>query len=146
MELTPKIITDVESFEVFRSLLELSKLPFSDLDYKKHLLVGYYNDNDELVGTGGLEYYGEYALLRSLAVKIDSRGLSIGSFITKDLIAQAQKKKLKGVYLLTETANGFFRLKGFKNILREEVPAPVKASSEFSHVCPSTASCMHLAL
>ncbi|HTJ52428.1 MAG TPA: arsenic resistance N-acetyltransferase ArsN2 [Cyclobacteriaceae bacterium] len=145
MELTPQLVQDHEGFEAFRALLQSSNLPHADLNYKDHILVGYY-ENNELIGTGGLEVYDGYALLRSLAVKMGVRGLSIGSFITKDLIEQARKKKLKGIYLLTETAHGFFQLKGFKDVDRTSVPEAVKSSTEFSHVCPTSAACMFLDL
>ena len=42
MELQYKVINDPESFEVFRSLLKASNLPADDLNYKKDLLIGYY--------------------------------------------------------------------------------------------------------
>jgi amino-acid N-acetyltransferase len=145
MELVSKNVDSVESLEAFKTLLKSSGLPFEDLDYKQHILVGYY-DGEELVGTGGLEIYDGYALLRSLAVKLDARGMSLGSAITKDLIEQAGKNNLKGIYLLTETAHGFFTLKGFKDVSKDQVPQGVKLSSEFSRVCPSTAACMYLAL
>ena len=145
MELSSKTVNDIQSFDAFRSLLQSSNLPHADLNFHDHLLVGYY-DGAVLVGTGGLEIYGDYALLRSLTVKIGARGLSLGSFITKDLIAQAKKKKLKGIYLLTETAHGFFQLKGFKDVTRVDVPEAVRSSSEFSHVCPTSAACMFLEL
>src|SRR6218665_3390223 len=69
MELTYKLIRDSATFEAFRSQLKASDLPADDLDYTKDLLVGYY-EGDQLVGTGGLEVYGDYALLRSLSVKM----------------------------------------------------------------------------
>jgi amino-acid N-acetyltransferase len=113
MELTYKLIRDSESFEAFRRLLKSSGLPADDLNYQKDLLVGYYEGND-LVGTGGLEVYGDYALLRSLSVKMGIRGKSVGSAITEFLLTEARKKKLKGIYLLTETAHGFFLKKALK--------------------------------
>lgn len=143
MELQSKRVTETESFESFRLLLQSSGLPHQDLNFQQHILMGYYDD-DELVGTGGLEIYGENALLRSLAVKIGARGLSLGSSILKDLIVQAKKNNLKGIYLLTETAASFFALKGFKEISRDRVPDEVRRSSEFSHVCPTSATCMFL--
>ena len=145
MELQPKIVDTPEGLEAFRTLLKTSGLPYQDLNFKDHILVGYY-DNDELVGTGGLEVYDGYALLRSLAVKLGARGMSLGSAITKDLIEQAKKNKLNGIYLLTETARGFFLLKGFKDVMRDQVPEGVRASSEFSHVCSTTAACLFLRL
>lgn len=143
MELTYKVINDTESFEAFRSLLKASSLPADDLNYKKDLLVGYY-EGDSLVGTGGLEIHGNYALLRSLSVKLGIRGKAVGTTITEYLLNEARKKKLKAIYLLTETARGFFLKKGFREVPRDEVPAEVKASSEFSHVCPTTAVVMYL--
>lgn len=145
MDLQYNIITDDKSFEAFQSLLRSSNLPADDLDFRKDLLVGYY-ENDTLVGTGGLEVYGAYALLRSLSVRMGIRGRSVGSTITEFLLAEAQKRGLKAIYLLTETARGFFEKKGFKDIPREDVPAEVKQSSEFAHVCPTSAAVMMLPL
>lgn len=143
MELNYKLIKDTESFEAFRSLLKSSGLPADDLDFNRDLLVGYY-EGDELVGTGGLEVYGAYALLRSLSVKMGIRGKAVGSTITEYLLAEAKVRKLKGVYLLTETAHGFFQKKGFKDVPREEVPAEVKQSAEFSKLCSESAAVMCL--
>ena len=145
MDLNYKVINDTESFEAFRSLLKASELPADDLDYKKDLLLGYY-ESDALVGTGGLEIYGPYALLRSLSVKMGIRGKSVGTTITEYLLEEARKRKLKGIYLLTETAHGFFVKKGFKVVARDAVPGEVKQSAEFSKLCPQSAAVMGLEL
>ena len=145
MELDYKLIKDAESFEAFRSLLKSSGLPADDLDYNRDLLVGYY-EGDELVGTGGLEIYGSYALLRSLSVKMGIRGKAVGTTITEYLLSEAKMRKLKGIYLLTETAHGFFLKKGFKDVNRDEVPEEVKRSEEFSKLCPTSAAVMCLEL
>ncbi len=143
MELNYKLINDPESFEAFRSLLKSSNLPADDLDFKKDLLVGYY-EGDALVGTGGLEVYGPYALLRSLSVKLGIRGKAVGTTITEYLLQEAKMRKLKGIYLLTETAHGFFLKKGFKDVARNAVPDEVKRSAEFSKLCPESAAVMCL--
>jgi amino-acid N-acetyltransferase len=145
MDLLLKTITDEDDFQSFRSLLKSSNLPADDLDFKRDLLVGYYEDG-ALVGTGGLEIYGNYGLLRSLSVKLGTRGKALGTAITEYLIAEAKKRSLKGIYLLTETAQGFFLRKGFSNVSRDDVPKVLEASSEFSHVCSKTAVAMHLPL
>lgn len=143
MELTYKLIEDAESFEAFRSLLKASNLPADDLNFNKDLLVGYFEGN-VLVGTGGLEVYGQFGLLRSLSVKLGIRGKSVGTNITEYLIDEARRRKLKAIYLLTETARGFFLRLGFNDVPRDSVPEPLKASSEFSHVCPTSAAAMKL--
>lgn len=138
-------IRDEESFQAFCTLLKSSNLPATDLDFRKDLLVAYVED-DVMVGTGGLEIYGDYGLLRSLSVKLGTRGKALGTAITEYLVQQAKERKLKGIYLLTETARGFFLRKGFMDVTREEVPEPLKASSEFSYVCGPGAVAMHLAV
>ncbi|HET9487708.1 MAG TPA: arsenic resistance N-acetyltransferase ArsN2 [Chryseosolibacter sp.] len=145
MDLNYKLIKDTESFEAFRSLLKASNLPADDLDFTREVLVGYY-EGDALVGTGGLEIYGPYALLRSLSVKMGIRGKSVGTTITEYLLDEARKRKLKGIYLLTETAHGFFQKKGFKDVPRNAVPEEVKQSAEFSKLCPESAAVMCLDL
>ena len=145
MELTYKLIDSEPLFESFRTLLRASNLPADDLNYKKDLLLGYYESNI-LVGTGALEVYGDYALLRSLSVKLGIRGRNVGTTIAEYLIDEARERKLKGIYLLTETARGFFVKRGFNDVTRAEVPEALKASSEFSHVCPTGAAVMFLEL
>ncbi|WP_276503984.1 hypothetical protein [Terrimonas pollutisoli] len=54
----------------------------------------------------------------------------------------AKSKEIISMYLLTETASKYFEKKGYKTIDREQVPEPVKASSEFSSVCPVSATVM----
>jgi amino-acid N-acetyltransferase len=143
MESPLKTIGDEASFQAFRSLLKSSNLPADDLDFKKDLLVGYVEDGI-MVGTGGLEIYGDYGLLRSLSVRLGTRGKALGTAITEYIISEAKKRKLKGIYLLTETAHGFFVRKGFLDVSRENVPEELKTSSEFSHVCGVSAVAMHL--
>jgi amino-acid N-acetyltransferase len=145
MELTYKQIKDTESFEAFRSLLKSSGLPADDLDFQRDLLVGYY-EGDSLVGTGGLEIYKPYALLRSLSVKMGIRGKAVGTAMTEYLLAEAKMRKLKSIYLLTETAHGFFQKKGFTDVPRDAVPEEVKRSAEFSKLCPQSAAVMCLEL
>ena len=145
MESPLKTISDEESFQAFRSLLKSSNLPADDLDFRKDLLVGYVEDG-VMVGTGGLEIYGNYGLLRSLSVRLGTRGKALGTAITEYIIDEAQKRKLKAIYLLTETAHGFFLRKGFLDVARENVPEELKASSEFSHVCGASAVAMHLTI
>lgn len=134
-------IRDVESFEAFRALLRSVGLPCDDLTMDRHILIGYYED-DKLIGTGALELYGKYALLRSLAVIDALRGRMLGSRITDELIDIAREHNITQIFLLTETARLFFKRKGFIDIDRKDVPAEVRGSSEFSGVCSESAICM----
>lgn len=136
-------ITTEQDFETFKSLLKSSNLPSDDLNMQRDLLVAYVEDG-QMVGTGGLEIYGSYGLLRSLSVKLGTRGKALGTTITNYLIDEARSRGIKGIYLLTETARGFFQRKGFVDVEREQVPSELHASSEFSMTCPKTAAVMKL--
>ncbi|HTE32174.1 MAG TPA: arsenic resistance N-acetyltransferase ArsN2 [Chryseolinea sp.] len=145
MESPLSVIDNEKDFAVFQSLLRSSGLPADDLSFERDLLVGYVEDGT-MVGTGGLEIYEDYGLLRSLSVRLGTRGKALGTAITEHLIAKGKERNLKGIYLLTETAHGFFLRKGFVDIERDKVPTALQASSEFSNVCGSTAFAMHLKL
>jgi amino-acid N-acetyltransferase len=137
MELTYKIIDNEKAFNEFKALLKSSGLAADDLDFSKDLLVGYFEGN-VLVGTGGLEIYGNSGLLRSLSVKMGIRGKSVGTNITEYLIDEARERRLNAIYLLTENARGFFEKRGFRDIPRDAIPESLKASSEFSPAKPNT--------
>jgi amino-acid N-acetyltransferase len=124
------------------SLLKNNKLPFQDIKLENNLFVSYQNEQGKVIGSGGLEFYSHYALLRSVAVDETQRGKAFGKKIVSDLIDRAKNKSVREIYLLTETAHDFFLKRGFIDITRENVPAEVKASSEFASVCPVSAACM----
>lgn len=67
-ELTSFPISE-DQLENFCDLLRECNLPYSDIKLAGNSFVGYTNEQGELMATGGLEFYGEYALLRSIAVR-----------------------------------------------------------------------------
>ena len=140
--LVAKPVKDPASLESVRDLLKASNLPFDDLRLDNSLFVRYYDSNKRMVGSGGLEFYSSDALLRSVAVVESERGKSVGDQIISDLLVRANERSIKEIYLLTETAHDFFLHRGFADIERERVPAEVKASAEFTSICPASAACM----
>jgi len=120
------------------ALLSSEKLPTGDLPatLKNFLVI---TENEELIGVVGLETYGRYGLLRSLAVRPDYRNQSIASKLVEQIEKLALTEELKSIFLLTETAPDYFTRKGYHIIIRTEIPAEVQQSSEFSHVCPQSA-------
>jgi amino-acid N-acetyltransferase len=135
-----------KELESLKNFLKVNQLPADDLQLKNSLLLTYYNADDTLVGSGGLEFYEGKALLRSLAVSPELRGQQLGKQIVHDLLQQAREAGMNEVYLLTQTAFFFFQKLGFTEVQRDLVPAEIKASSEFSQMCPSTAQVMKLVL
>jgi N-acetylglutamate synthase-like GNAT family acetyltransferase/2-polyprenyl-3-methyl-5-hydroxy-6-metoxy-1,4-benzoquinol methylase len=96
----------------------------------------------ELLAVGGLELCCDDALLRSVAVREDARHLGIGRALVLRLIAEAERRGLRALYLLTQTAEHYFPRFGFARIGREEVPAEVAATEEFASACPASAVVM----
>ena len=121
-------------------LLSQNELPVSDLDEKKTLFV--LKEDDIIIGTGGLEFFHECAVLRSVSVKKEERGKSWGRFISRQLEEVAKAKGVNCLYLLTNTAVDFFSKEGYIQVEREKVPMQIQNSSEFASVCPSTAVVM----
>jgi len=120
------------------SLLARCGLPEAGvLDHRSTALVA--REGARLVGSAVLEIYPGVALLRSVAVESDRRGLGLGIRLTEEALALARQRGLARVYLLTETAGGFFPRFGFRKVSREEVPASVRASLEFTTACPQSA-------
>jgi amino-acid N-acetyltransferase len=135
-------INSPEELESFKALLKDCKLPFEDLELGNNVLLGYYNPEGRLVASGGFEFYGTSALLRSLAVAENYRSQEIGKQILNDLFALAKQSNIRSIYLLTETAHSYFLKKGFVDTPRDQVPQLVMKSTEFSSVCPVSAKCM----
>src|SRR3569833_1913902 len=127
-----EIIEAINYREDIIALLSSEKLPASDLpaSLKNFLVV---IENDELVGVIGLETYGNYGLLRSLAVRPDSRNQNIAGKLVREIENLATAEGLKAIFLLTETASDYFLRKGYHAIARAEMPTEVQQSSEFSH-------------
>jgi amino-acid N-acetyltransferase len=102
---------------------------------------------DEIVtGTAGLEIYGNFGLLRSVAVLPGYRNMGVASALVSHMETLARANGLRAVYLLTETAPDYFRKKNYEMINREEVPTEVQHASEFSYACPKSAIVMKKSL
>lgn len=134
-------IPEPGDFQSVLNLLTESKLPVQDIiQGKQKFIVAEFDGN--IIGCAGFEAYEETALFRSLAVHSNYRNLKIGELLTGKVMDLAGKNGIREFYLLTNTAEGFFRKRGWNVIDRKEVPSGITISSEFSFLCPSTAVCM----
>ncbi|MDO8180206.1 MAG: arsenic resistance N-acetyltransferase ArsN2 [Undibacterium sp.] len=100
----------------------------------------------KIVAVGGLEIYGEQALLRSIAVDTEQRNKGYGKQIVRDVCHSAQLAGIRDVYLKTVSASAFFDGLGFEVQAFEQIPKSVKKSSQFRGACPASATVMHLTL
>jgi len=134
-----------EDLEGIKALLLASNLPTAGVDdHWKTFLIA--RDGDRMVGCGGAEAYQFAALIRSIAVDPAYRSHGIGRRIVRQLLDRLASRGLREFYLLTTTAEEYFRKRGFKPIDRDEVHPQLLSSREFQDACPSTAVCMRLVM
>jgi N-acetylglutamate synthase-like GNAT family acetyltransferase len=103
-------------------------------------------DGVDIVGVAGIERCGEFGLLRSVAVDVNWRGHGVARRLVDRLIETSRAYSLAGLYLLTTTAEGYFPNFGFRTTSRDAVPDAVRATDEFRHACPASATVMALSL
>ncbi len=99
-------------------------------------------EDEALVATATVNLYGDAGLLRSVAVESGRRGSRLGDAVTRAAIELASGAGIRTLYLLTESAAGFFPRFGFQAVDRGEVPEVVASDPEFTRVCPSSATVM----
>jgi amino-acid N-acetyltransferase len=123
------------------NLLKSNNLPAGDLP---EVLDEFYTalDGQKIVGLIGMERYSHYGLLRSMVVHPDYRNKQIAKKLVQLLEQKAANSEIITMYLLTETAENYFSRNNYQLITREEVPEELLLSSEFSHVCPVSATVM----
>jgi len=117
------------------------ELVFTDLD-QPNIRIWKFEETGKLVGIGGLEIFGNRALLRSVAVRKEFQGQKAGMFICKWIENWAVKNQINELYLLTTTAPDFFAHLNYKIIQRDEFPEQLKKTAQFSELCPASAVCM----
>jgi len=135
-----------EDRDAVAALLERTALPPDGLDEQFGDAYAVAVADGEIVGAAGVEVYGRAGLLRSVAVDLAWRGRGLGVRLTRERLRWAGARGLDTVYLLTNTAAGYFPRLGFAPVPRAEVPAEVRGSLQFAGVCPSTAAVLALRL
>jgi len=111
----------------------------------KHFLLGW--DGPRLVAVVGLEIKNQGALLRSLAVDPGYRNRRIATGLVEKIEDYAKSLNVDTLYLLTMTAEAFFKKRGYRLTARDAAPAGIQGTTEFKNLCPASAACMvkHLA-
>jgi amino-acid N-acetyltransferase len=129
-----------------KALLLEAQLPLSDLT-EAHLehFIGCAS-GQALAGVVGVELYPPHALLRSLVVTPSERGRGIGRGLVTEAERHARAHGAHEIYLLTTTAERFFRHAGYEPVPRSAAPAAIRETAEFTAICPASAALMRKAL
>ena len=126
------------------TLLSDADLPLDGLHGHENFLV--LCRDDRVLGCAAIERYGNYGLLRSVALDSSERRHGLGRRLVQEALQQARRDGISELVLFTTTAAPFFERVRFQSIPRDAVPDPVRASVEFQSACPQTATVMRLIL
>ncbi len=134
-----------DDLEAVRELLGQVRLPEDGLEdqFGENYVVA--EGDGKIIGSAGVEVYGRYGLLRSVAVSPDWQGSRIGRSLILERLYWAKAHGLVSMFALTTTPRYFERL-GFQMVDRNSIPAGIRFSREFTSVCPETAPALVIAV
>jgi amino-acid N-acetyltransferase len=131
---------------IIRAVLEESKLHTESLGGKitEFFLA---EQGGVIVGVAGFEYYGDDALLRSVAILSRERNKGTGSAMIDWMLSRAKEQRIKRIVLLTNTAKKFFEKKGFTVVPRATITnEAMQKCSEFAYLCSDSSTTMTMNL
>ncbi len=126
--------------EAAMRVLQAAALPVEDLT-DRHMAHFYFaGPATTPTGLVGVELCGEGALLRSLVVDPTLRGTGLGRLLVEQAEAHARAHGASSMFLLTTTAESFFRHLGYTSADRTSAPAEIRATREFALICPASSA------
>jgi amino-acid N-acetyltransferase len=124
------------------ALLQAQELPASDItdDHLEHFF--FVGSDSSPTGLVGLEIYGADALLRSLVVGENARSKGLGTALVEHAEQYAASRDVRSIYLLTITAEAFFKRLSYQRIDRSAAPPSIERTREFASLCPASSAFM----
>ncbi|URW75910.1 arsenic resistance N-acetyltransferase ArsN2 [Sphingomonas donggukensis] len=130
---------DASSLADLATELEAAGLVVSDLADPDRRFFRF-EDAAGVVGYGGVEGLGADRLVRSLVVTANRRGQGLGAAMLAAIERAAADDGAASLYMLTTTAEPFFRGRGYETARRDDAPAAIASSAEFRTLCPASAT------
>jgi len=124
------------------TLLEAAKLPTGDLRDEMLRHFFYAASEGTPQGLVELEILGGEALLRSLVVESQARGLGLGKSLVEHAEKHAAAQGVKSLYLLTTTAESFFKRLNYARVDRDAAPPTIQGTREYASLCPESSAFM----
>jgi amino-acid N-acetyltransferase len=121
-------------------LLQGASLPTSDLSVEHMQDFFYAGPSSAPIGVVGLQFFGSDALLRSLVVTAEYRAQGLGQRLVEHAEQQAREHGAAAIYLLTTTAEAFFRARGYVVTPRDSAPPAIRSTPEFAGLCPASSA------
>lgn len=129
-----------DDLEYATALLTQAGLPIDDLEAGKLAFTA--ECDDAIQGLVGIETFGETALLRSLVIAEPARGKGVGQLLVAALEGASAESGVAEMWLLTIDADGWFSRIGYEVRERIDAPPSIRATREFSGLCPGDAVLM----
>jgi amino-acid N-acetyltransferase len=139
METMPAIHQTPRRADVIR-LLQAAALPTADLTDDHMMDFFYVGPATAPIGIVGVQLYGTDALLRSLLVSTAHRTQGLGQRLVEHAEQHARERGAGTVYLLTTTAESFFRSHGYAVTPRDGAPPSIRSTPEFAGLCPASSA------
>jgi amino-acid N-acetyltransferase len=128
------------SLQAATALLQSADLPIADLTAAHMADFFYCGPEQAPTGLVGLELHAPSALLRSLVVMPANRSAGVGAALVARAETHARDSGARAIYLLTTTAEAFFRRQGYQPADRQSAPAEIRATREFADICPASSA------
>lgn len=133
-----------DDLEFAIALLTQAGLPIDDLAIEKLAFTA--ECDDAIQGLIGVERFGDTALLRSLVIAEPARGNGVGQLLVSALEVASAESGVTEMWLLTIDADGWFGRLGYTVRDRNDAPADIRSTREFSGLCPDDAVLMAKAI
>lgn len=135
-----EIVSSAPSRAAACALLEAAGLPAVDLTDRHMQHFFYCGPATAPTALVGVEFCGPNALLRSLVVTPGHRSKGLGAVLARRAEGYARDRGARAIYLLTNTAESFFKRLGYIAADRETAPDGIRATREFSDICPASSA------
>jgi amino-acid N-acetyltransferase len=99
-------------------------------------------ENGAVVGAAAIEAHSGHGLLRSVVVDEQRRGGAVGTRLVAEAVTAARRDGLRDLWLLTETAEGFFSSLGWTTSVGNDMPSAIRLSPEYTAHCSESAAVM----
>lgn len=142
LQIEPALESDYKEISY---LLNVNELPSSDIT-EDHVQIFVGLNQQEIIGTIGLQKYDSIGLLRSLVVKDGYKSQKIAGKLLHYIFDYCVMHKITELYLLTTSAEEYFYKYGFQKIERILVPEVIKETKQYQEICPKVAVVMHKSL
>lgn len=133
-------IESLSSLDDIFPLLTGCDLPVTDISVLSPPHFFGFRVEGSVVAVIGLEQFQSVGLLRSLTVHPGYRGRGLAQALVRYVESFADLHGVESLFLLTTTAEAFFRKLGYCSASRQEAPQAIQATSQFSSLCPASSA------